>query len=326
MRKLTALIAPAFVVLLLAAACGGGDEETPTPTPDVEETAPAGDIGVTPVETPEPTPGETPEPTPEPEETEPAAEPPPAGGLIAYVDSTTQEIFIIPAGGGLLRKLREGRASEPAWSPDGEQIAYVDFSSSPRRIFVIDADGSGPPVPIIGIPDQASGPTWSPDGKIAYVDPSGRGIWVIDVDGSVEPQQLTTTGSAPAWSPDGDQIAFVDSTTQEIFIIPAGGGTLKKLTEGRGSEPAWSQDGEQIAYVDTSSSQRRIFVIDADGSGPPVPVIGIPDRATAPTWSPDGKQIAYVDASGRGIWVIDVEGGEPQQITTTGTAPAWSPQ
>jgi Tol biopolymer transport system component len=54
---------------------------------------------------------------------------------------------------------------------------------------------------------------------------------------------------------------------------------------------------------------------------------------SGPAWSPDGREIVFSRAkdfnSPRGIWVVDVAGGEPRQLTRTAdyfdTFPAWSP-
>ncbi len=49
-----------------------------------------------------------------------------------------------------------------------------------------------------------------------------------------------------------------------------------------------------------------------------------------PAWSPDGKKIAFVSRlfpMGMNIYVMDADGTNPQQLTSTGTnmSPSWSP-
>lgn len=95
-----------------------------------------------------------------------------------------------------------GRQSDPAWSPFGDAIAYVDRGSSIR---LIGSDGLDDRL-VAGELQTASDPSWSPDGeRIAFV--SGNDIWTVRRDGSS--LSRVSIGLQPSWSPDGNWIAFL---------------------------------------------------------------------------------------------------------------------
>ena len=237
--------------------------------------------------------------------------------------------------------------SPPVWSPDGDTIAYVrdgiayvrdgrtwtvSAGGADHRLFLLSgtmrwsrdgtriAYGSGNGIWTVNsdgagpqqLTTSGAAPVWSPDGaKIAYVN---RGIWVMNSDGA-GPQQLTTSGAAPVWSPDGAKIAYVN---RGIWVMNADGANPQQLT-GTGSSPAWSRDSTRIAYGIAYGSGNGIWTVNADGTNPQQ----LTTSGSSPAWSPDGTRIAY--GNGNGIWTVNADGTNPQQLTTSGSSPAWSP-
>ena len=105
-------------------------------------------------------------------------------------------------GASLVQKvLGIGVAYEPAWSPEGERIAFISD---------------------VG-PDKE---TWD-----------NEEIFVMDLDGSGRTRLTNTPGNdhwPPTWSPEGTRIAFTSDGTDgygEIYVMNSDGTDLTKLTD-----------------------------------------------------------------------------------------------
>ena len=113
--------------------------------------------------------------------------------------------------------------------------------------------------------------------------------------------------------------------TPEIYVMDADGTDLVRLTTDAWvqiapvtevASLAWSPDGTRIAFIADRAGDRRIFVMNADGTG----LVGLtehPAGSGAPAWSPDGRQIAFtVQRLGNDeIFVINADGTELVNLT-----------
>jgi hypothetical protein len=175
---------------------------------------------------------------------------------------------------------------EPAWSPDGDFMAFDRSDENYTRLYVARLDGS-PPVRLDPPGVYAvRNPSWSPDSKsIAFQCRMAYGdleICVINKDGTGF-KRLTTNRDpdfSPAWSPDGSRIAFMTVPLEgnaTIALMTPSGTDVKLLTSG--FEPAWSPNGSRLIFARSDG----LFTIGSDGSNLKQTTTG---QHRAPTWRP----------------------------------------
>jgi TolB protein len=134
---------------------------------------------------------------------------PKTGAEIAFVSgrSGPQQIYRMNMDGADVDRLSDGtgEASNPAWHPDGQTLAFAwtrGFATGAFNIFFMDV-ATRHPTQLTHGEGRNENPSWAPDGKhIAFMSTrSGRSqIWSMLADGT-QLQQLTTQGSnlSPVW-------------------------------------------------------------------------------------------------------------------------------
>jgi Tol biopolymer transport system component len=259
--------------------------------------------------------------------------------LVVSTRNGDYAIFGADANGKHVRRLtkekgdparREGLffQGEPAWSPDGGQIAFTSLRSGTSHIYVMRADGTGTRQLTSGTQNDDH-PSWSPDGKRIVFGREGA-IFAVPATRGKSKRVGHGFGSAtdPAWSPDGKLIAYdyrkPGFSIRELYVMNADGRGIRQLTHLRqvSGLPAWSPDGKRLAFQsNVRLGHFEIYTIALDGKGFREITRSDAD-VIQPAWSPDGRLSFTRDGE---IWV-DAAGTETK-LTSEGNAssPAWRP-
>jgi TolB protein len=173
--------------------------------------------------------------------------------LTAYTGENNMDIGVGSILGGDLQLITNSPTNDyqPAWSPDGQTIAFVSERDDNHHIYLMDSDGKNQRRLTKSNMTEIE-PAWSPDGAmIAFVSSEGMlssNIYVVNVDGTdLHPLTNETVGynENPVWSPDGTLIAFWSDRTgnHEIFSIKLDGTGLVNLTNHPAADenPSWSK-------------------------------------------------------------------------------------
>ena len=176
-----------------------------------------------------------------------------------------------------------GTNLSPAWSPNGNEIAYSSSRTGDSEIWISDANGNlARRVTSFRGPDVS--PVYNPKtgAQIAWI--SGRTglpqLYIMDADGSGV-QRMTDGGYAtsPSWSPNGQFIAFAWDRKygpgapggQDIYVMEVATKRWIQLTHdgGRCDFPSWSPDGRHIVYANSADGRAdhmKIWTMLADGT------------------------------------------------------------
>lgn len=286
--------------------------------------------------------------------------------IVVTIDNgpqTNREVYISDWDGHNLTAITDHKTItvSPAWSRDGEHIAYTAFVKrkigkgsvkrnpdlflyevkSRRRWLVSYRDGLN------------SGAEFLPDGKhllaTLSIPTAGRSrtadIYKMTLDGkSIQP--LTQgPGSAmnvePAVSPDGKTLAFSSDRGGKpmIYTMPLSGGPAKmRISIGHyNSTPSWSPDNKTLAFAgfDKEKNNFDIFIMNIDGSE--IKRLTSAKKSSGkwannedPAFAPDGRQIMFVSdrAGTRQLYLVNIDGSNERQITYDNKfygKPKWGP-
>jgi tricorn protease len=171
---------------------------------------------------------------------------------------------------GPLRAVTSGgrRFGGPAFSPDGQQLAFTSMGQS-ENLYLAAADGSGMRALSAG-QTYTRGPAFHPTepSRIAFFGArDGRnGIWTVDGGGGGLTRlsgDAVSDPNMPLWSPDGTRMAFNDSLTR-AHVVELGRRWDPQLSGEGASSPdgwfvtSWSADGRWLAACSIEQGTGRM--------------------------------------------------------------------
>ena len=237
-----------------------------------------------------------------------------------------------------------GSQVSPAFSPDGNQVAFAEYEGRDAAIYTALVGGDKPLQ--LTVKSDVCCPTWSPDNRqLAFMRflKDRFTINVVSALGGSEKTLYTAKLAAGVrggcahldWSPNGEWLAFGEPRTSgldpRIALISLQDLSVRPLTspiaQEYDCEPAFSPDGARVAFERGSIAGlgKDLFVVPISG--------GEPHRLTfdnawggSPAWTQNGSEIVF--SSNRGgpmnLWRVSANGGPPSPIPGVG-AIAYAP-
>jgi TolB protein len=265
---------------------------------------------------------------------------------IAYVSvdgsppAQRYQLVVADADGVNARVILESRQPimSPAWSPDGQWLAYVSFENKRASIWVQQVS-SGERRLVSGRVGINGAPAWSPDGRRLLVTLGGSAgtpnLYILDLG----TQQLTRLTEGPAidtegaWSADGQSVYFTSDRSGGPQIYRLGfelGARPKRVTYGGSynARPRLSPDGTQLVMVTQDGPNYRIAVQDlASGT---VRILSHGRLDASPSFAPNGAMIIFSGIEGGHsiLQRVSVDGQTSQRLRADSAdvrEPVWAP-
>lgn len=246
---------------------------------------------------------------------------------VHVVDLETGEVTEIGADGA--------SSWAPAWSPDGEALAFISTRDGAPHLWLWNATRDGErrlAGDIVWTAYVWKSARWTPDGRSLIVKLLPEGRTLEEVSRRAEPTPPNRAARGPAGTsarvfrsdPENSAPAFPEwipwQYGGDLARVSVASGEVERLTEGR--LPLWwdvSADGSMLAFMDlraTESVPARFALSVVPTGGGAVQDLAADILQTwgeAVSWSPDGSQLAYVGGGADGgVFVVDARTGERQ--------------
>lgn len=217
-----------------------------------------------------------------------------------------QDLFVIPAAGGVERRLTHSPSIDalPRWTPDGKAVLFSSLRSGNWQLWEAPAEG-GEARRVRRNSARDMQADVSPDGKrIAFLSNAegGEALWIMD-RATGEARALVRHGPTsvlgnPDWSPDGRRILFSSNWRigHQIYVVDVATGEERRISHlmGGGCEPRFSPDGRTAVYVSRGHHRTTSDLVEVDvATGEGRTLVDWPALNYDPVYSPDGSEVAF---------------------------------
>ena len=236
-----------------------------------------------------------------------------------------------------------GLQREPAWSPDGQSVAYASERSGNSDIWIQTLTDPNP-TRITSADAEDSQPDWSPDGRwlVFRSERDGGGLYVVPASGGGE-RRIASFGYRPKWSPDGSLVLFSSSGheggTPKMYVVGLDGGPPQSvrpdLVAGLTALQAdWKPDDGRLSIRGRRGKNGWTFLTAPVLAGPVVTSVVSPEveqRIAAAgltlgrfRWSRSGRHVFFEGRSQQvgNLWRVTVDPATlawidgPERMTT----------
>ena len=221
----------------------------------------------------------------------------------------------------------------PAWSPDGQTIAFCRGSASlGGAVYTIPAVGGAErkilDLAVIAAP-SVRGLSWMPDSKrLVITEPLSAGNSAVTIADTAtgETQQLWPARPGeefafPSVSPDGKTIAYTDDTGRGLsriyllrtvpdsvpYLLP-GLNKDPKFQSSYSAQPAWTPEGKHIVFASNVDGQGHLWLSHIHAGTRPEVLGGLGNHLESPALSPLGQLAAAHSIHDRNIWRLELPG------------------
>ena len=242
----------------------------------------------------------------------------PDGSKIVYVrnsndimtDSTRNSLWLLDVKSGQQLPLFADNFnySQPRWSADGKQLAFIANSSGSRQIH-LHYLAENKTAQLSRLPQSPANLSWSPDGKLL--------AFTMNVAASeAEVKQRVKKVKKPAgakWSEpavvldraryQADGQGFLKPQFRQIFVLPVTGGSARQLTSGDfhyGSDLTFRPDSKALLFSANLDPEWEFQPRDSNlyrldlATNELTALTTMAGDESSPVFSPDGKQLAFL--------------------------------
>ncbi len=234
----------------------------------------------------------------------------------------------------LLKSKPDDIVLSPAFSPNGNRIAFVSYAKKNPDLWLIDFS-QGNATLLSGSRGLNTAPAFHPSGQKLALTMSKDGnqsIYMMDLGTKAVSRLVNSVGidTSASFSPDGGRMVFCSDRggTPQLYIKDFSTGKETRITfQGRkNTEPRFSPKGDLIAFTYVDGGAFRVATIRPDGSDLRV-FGGTEFEDFSPAFSPDGRLIVFASGDGN-LYISDLNGSKPVRVTSSGgkfSQPTWSP-